>query len=365
MHVRSGWLLGGLGLVLLVGWIGGCESSPAPTPSASAPAAAPEAPPPSLDRFSAQRAWSDLEALEALGPRWAGSEAADRARTYLSNELGKVGLPSETIQTPLEAGDAGLRHLVATLPGASPDLVVLVAPFDSGRYADVSFVGTNDGASGAALLLELGRVLTTRALPYTVRLVFLEGEGATLDGARYAGSAGYAAHLEAAGELEPVRLLVAFNQVCDADLQIARDLQSHRMHREAFFRAARRLGFAAAFPHDLGFESVESSHSAFAARGMRPVVALVDTRFGGTEVPGFYAGTEDDTKLHCAPESLETVGVVALEGLTTIGRRLAKIDRFTQAPLAPLDVAPAVTPPVPAPEPASEDTVIEVPAPTS
>jgi Zn-dependent M28 family amino/carboxypeptidase len=298
-----------------------------------------EEPPP--DVFSAQRAWADLLALEALGPRWAGSEAADRARTLIAERLAEVGLPSETVETAGEAEGPGLRHVVATLPGASTDLVLLVAPFDSGRYADVQFLGTNDGASGAALLIELGRVLTTRALPYTVRLVFLEGEGATLEGERFAGSAAYAAALDASEELDRIRLLVAFNQVCDADLQIARDLQSHRMHREEFFRTARLLGSEAAFPLDLGFESVAASHTAFGKRGVRPVVALADTRFGGTEIPGFYAATADDNHEHCAAESLETVGLVSLEALDAIGRRLAKIDRFTSAPLAPLETAPS------------------------
>jgi hypothetical protein len=309
-----------------------------------------EAPP---DVFSGDRAWTDLVALEALGPRWAGTEAADRARALIGERLGEAGIEFETVETPQGELGPTLRHGVATLPGASPDLILLVASFDSGRYADVQFLGTNDGASGAALLLELGRVLKTRALPYTVRLVFLEGEGATLDGERFSGSRAYAAALEASEELDRVRLLVAFNQVCDADLQIARDLQSHRMHREEFFRAARILGYEHAFP-SLGFESVAASHTAFASRGVRPVVALVDTRFGGTEVPGFYAATADDNREHCAAESLETVGLVSLEALATIGRRLAKIDRFTRAPLAPLEATPEISPPVPTPTAADE-----------
>ena len=83
--------------------------------------------------------------------------------------------------------------------------------------------------------------------------------------------------------------------------------------------------------------------------GVRASVALVDTRYGGDEPPGAYAETAEDVPAHCAPESLESVGIVALEALGTIGRRLEKIDRFARSPLAEVEptvrAAPAEEPP--------------------
>jgi hypothetical protein len=241
--------------------------------------------------------------------------------------------------------EATLRHLSVTLPGASPDRFLLMAPYDSSRFASFEFVGANDGASSAALLLELARVLKARSLPYTTQLVFLDGEGrADGDGEgptreRWYGSAGLAERMREAGELEGIRLLVAFHQVCDADLHIARDLSSHRVHREEFFKAARRLGRPGPFPTDRGFETVDASDDAFRERGVRAVVALSDTHYGGDAAPGAFAESADDTVERCAPESLEAVGVVTLEALATIGRRLAKIDRFTRSPLAEAEAA--------------------------
>src|SRR6185436_13466851 len=89
--------------------------------------------------------------------------------------LSAASLAVETLTTTAEAktfGPLALTHLVATLPGTSPDRVVLIAPYDG-----FSFVGANDGASGAALLLELARTFAGRPLPYTIELVWLEGEG--------------------------------------------------------------------------------------------------------------------------------------------------------------------------------------------
>lgn len=317
-------------------------------------------PTPALDRFSAARAFADLGALVSIGPRVSGTPGAARAREYLRSQLAAVGLEVEEIQSPRPLSDAAeaqgdlpatrppepFRHLSVVLPGASPAQFILAAAYDTSRIAGIEFVGANDGASGAALLLELARVLSQRSLPYTTRLLFLDGEGGAdpIDGApglqRWQGSRSLAAQLDRNGELDAVRLLVVFHQVCDADLRIARDLSSHRMYREEFFRTADRLGHAQAFPRDEGFESVEASHLAFLAHGVRSAVAIADTRYGGDAVPGIFAGTADDTIGRCAPESLETVGSVTLAALQTIGVRLTRIDRFARSPVAevePLD----------------------------
>jgi hypothetical protein len=329
-------------------WLAGCGTSQAPATRAEIlpEEGIPEEPaPPPLDLFSAQRAWADLEAL-TRGPRVSGSEGAARAREHLRAELSLLGLEVAEIETIRQIEglpEVTLRHVATRLPGTSPRVFLLVAPYDSSRFSEFEFIGANDGASGAAVLLELTRVLSTRSLPYTVEVLFLDGEGRAggdADGpaaSRWHGSTGVAEQKREAGDLEHIRVLIAFHQVCDADLHIARDLSSHRMHREEFFKAARRIGRPGAFPTDLGFESPTASHTAFRERGVRAAVVLTDTRYGGTAVPGAYAESAEDTIEHCSPDSLETVGVVTLEALDTIGRRLAKIDQFTSSPLsAPL-----------------------------
>jgi hypothetical protein len=306
------------------------------------------------DGFSSDLAWSELETLAALGPRPIGSEAALAARRHIRDRLEGWGIEVHDVSTTSASEDYGplaLDHLVATLPGRSADRIVLVAPYDSGEYGEFVFEGVNDGASGAALLVELARVLSGRERPYTIDFVWLAGEGrlGRASGAarelRWLGSAGLAEQWAEEGRLRGIRLLAVFNRICDADLRIARDLGSHRAHREEFWRAARRLGRSAAFAPAVQYESFASSHSAFSASGLRRVVAIEDTAFGGDEAPGLYAGKEDRIE-HCAPESLETVGLVTLEAIDTIGKRLAKIDRFARMPTA----EPETEVPAPAPE---------------
>jgi hypothetical protein len=302
-----------------------CGSAPPVNPPLAVRTAeeAPVPAPPPLDVFSAERAWSDLLALT-------GSEPPDVAA--LATALDGLGLEVREVDTPgpdLEPEPPPLRHVIATLAGASPDLFVLVAPYDgAGRHAAPP-LGGDRGSSGAALLVELARVLSTRPFPYTLRFVFLAGERDASGTESWQGSRAVAEQMDESGELARTRVLVAFDAVCGANLRIARDLASQRVYREEFFKAAKRVGRQDVFPPGAAFVQVEASHLAFLDRGLRASVAIVGAGSADPTAPE----PEVAAPPNCVPEGLEAVGLVALEALDTIGRRLEKIDRFARSPL--------------------------------
>jgi glutaminyl-peptide cyclotransferase len=294
--------------------------------------------------FSAERAWRDLQMLTKDGGRPVGSRNNARAREYLREQLEDVGLKVESWDVDYRksgqaspAADAPkipVTNLSAIIPGTrSQDRFLLVAPFDSRHFDDFEFVGANDGASGAAVVLEVARVLAADPLPYATEIVFLDGESpfSAPDGQkgfyREIGSLGLASRLQEQG-IAGVRVLVYLNRVGDADLRIARDLMSHRIYREEFWKAAAALDRTQAFPRDAAFENVGMGHPNFAEIGLRQVVTIEDTAFGGDQPPGLYADTAQDTIERCSPDSLQTVGVVVLGALDAIAGRLGKIDRF-------------------------------------
>lgn len=314
----------------------GCRATPEPRS---------QAPPRPSRAFDSERAWAHLNALTEIGPRVMATEGAERARGYLRSELEKMGL--ETVEQPftveMPRGDDGqvetlrMHNLLAAIPGASGDIVVLVTPYDTREVEDARFVGTNEGASGAAVVLEVVRAIAQDPLPHTVWAVFLEGEAQPASEHeesenRHFGSRAFAQGVRSLDAIRGIRLAVAIERVCDADLRIARDLRSDRRFREEFWRAAERLGLGSAFPRDASFESPVASHLRLSSGGLSPVVALVDTRFGGDGAPGLYAGTEEDNPEHCSQESLATVGEVALEALDRISQRMERIDRFASTP---------------------------------
>jgi hypothetical protein len=350
-------------LIALGASLSGCQNAPANPGDAMPPPIA------ATTDFSGDAAFAHLRALAALGPRVAGTPEAAQARAYLRSELEKLGLGVEERRYAGPPGPDGaaqeLVNLVTVIPGDSPQLFVLVAPYDTRAFDSFRFEGANDGASAPALLLELARVIQVTPLRYTTWIVFLDreappaGDTDAVPEPLLAGSSMLAQELLAGSSRASVRLVVSFQQVGDADLRIARDLRSHRLFREEFWLAAARLGRADAFHPGDRFESPPGSHLSFLSVGLRSVVLITDPSYGGDEPPGAYANSEDDTPARCSPQSLTTVGVVTLEALDRIGERLAKIDRYAKKvaepaapPPAPVEpepevTAPAETPPAP------------------
>lgn len=333
------------GLLTVVGALAlllACAGSPPPPPKAPAP---------DPDAFSGERAYSNLKELVALGPRVAGTEQEVKARALVTKQLEGLGLTVISQTFDFAPGDGKptlhLANTITEVPGASSDLFLLAAPLDTPPGSKgVEVVGANQGASGAAVLLELARVIKLQPLPYSVRFAFLDGEYLS-DANPWLGSQVLVKTLAADGTLAKIRLLVYVDRVGDRDLQVSRDVRSHRVFRERFFRVAARLGHGKAFPEDVPFDDVPGGERAFEAAGFRRFVALMDMRYGGDTIPGPYTGTAKDTLENCSAESLGTVGEVMNAGLRDIAALLQKVDRFSTPPAAP---------PAPAPPPGASDT---------
>lgn len=364
-------------LIAAMGTFGsGCRSSPATAPAArSGTAAGAPAQAVFVGQFSGPRAWKHLEALAAIGPRSVGTPGAAKAREYITSELAALGLEVEPVSREFRFGSEEaptaleLVNLSATIQGNSSDLILLIAPYDSAYHENFRFAGVNDGASGAAVLLELARVLVEKPLPYTTRFFFLDGEAplgrGTEDDPASAllGSRSAAGDLAQERSLSTVRLLLHLNRVSDADLRITRDRFSHRIYRDAFWKAAARLGHREVFPADSAFEAPDSGHRAFLDRGMRRVVTIEDTGFGDGETE-LARYTEDDTLDRSSEQSLAIVGQVVLAGLRDISASLEQIDRFSEAPTIPAQDLPADERHAPAEPPEAEAAPAErLPAP--
>ena len=316
------------------------------------PAPPPAAPEPDPSQFSGERAWEHLERLAEIGPRVAGNPGAEAARSYIRAQLEAIGLEPEPLSFTVsyelpegEAGTADFESVRAVIPGESTDLLVLAAPFDSRHFESFTHVGANNGASGAALLLELARVLSVDPVPYTVWFAFLDpeavhGEDAPPD-QRFLGSRALVNEIQEMGAFSRTRLMIYFNQVADGDLEIARDLRSERVIRRAFQHAAKDLGYQAVFPPDRPFSRPPGGHGAFIGVGFRRVMIVSDDRFGGDEAPGVYWQTEEDTLEQCDPESLAIVGTVTNAGLREVVALLQKVDRFSRKPIPPAEEEPA------------------------
>src|SRR5437870_4772783 len=114
--------------------------------------------------FDGERAFADLKRLVEFGPRPSGSPALERARDLITDELRVTGttVTEDRFIASTPVGPIPMVNLIARIPGSVPSVVILAGHYDTKRMT-MPFVGANDGASNAAFLLEMARVLARRS----------------------------------------------------------------------------------------------------------------------------------------------------------------------------------------------------------
>jgi Zn-dependent M28 family amino/carboxypeptidase len=267
--------------------------------------------------FDSSRAWEHLRQLVALGPRPAGSPAIDQARAYIKAQLAASGVTVAeqvwTDQTP--AGPIRMVNLIATLPGASKNRLIIGGHYDTKRFREFRFVGANDGGSSAAFLIELARVLKNRKNALTIELLFLDGEEAVVEWAgtdNTYGSRHYVATARKDGSLATAKAFVLVDMIGDRNLQLTRETNSTPW-LDGIIRGAantQKLGTYFAGPP----MALEDDHLPFLAAGV-PSVDLIDFDF-----PAWH--TAADTLDAVSARSLQIVGDVLLAALPQIEAKL-------------------------------------------
>jgi glutaminyl-peptide cyclotransferase len=272
---------------------------------------------PVVPRFDSNLAWEHLRRLVTLGPRPAGSAAIENSRKYFKEQLATAGVTvSEQAwedQTPL--GAVHMVNLLATIPGASKDRIVIAGHYDTKRFREFPFVGANDGGSSAAFLLEMARVLKARKNALTVELLFLDGEEAVVEwqgNDHTYGSRHYVETAKRNGSIASLKAMVLVDMIGDRDLRIKRDLNSTGWLTNIIWDAARQQKLTAYFPAES--TQIEDDHLPFMQAGV-PSVDIIDLEFA----PWHTAGDNLDA---VSARSLQIVGDVVLSALPQIEARV-------------------------------------------
>ncbi|MDO8678660.1 MAG: M28 family peptidase [Acidobacteriota bacterium] len=270
--------------------------------------------------FDSSKAWEHLRQQVAIGPRPSGSPGNVKNRDYIKTTLAGFGI--KTVEQPFEAttpiGRIKMVNLVATIPGQRPDRIVLASHFDTKIFHEFRFVGASDGASSTAALLELGRVLKARPqLPFSIELLFLDGEEATGEWQgtdNTYGSRHYVAAASKAGTLKSLRALILLDMIGDRQLNMRREQNSTPWLTDIIWSTAKKLGHGAQFLDER--TPIEDDHIPFLKAGV-PAVDLIDLDY-----PAWH--TADDTLNSVAARSLQIVGDVVVAALPEIEQRLLK-----------------------------------------
>jgi glutaminyl-peptide cyclotransferase len=268
--------------------------------------------------FDSSRAWEHLRQLVAIGPRPAGSPEIEQARKYIKAQLAAAGVSvaeqAWDDETPL--GRTRMVNLVATIPGAKKDRLVISGHYDTKLFRQFRFVGASDGGSSAAFLIELARVLKSRSNPLTIEILFLDGEEAVVEwkGKDHTyGSRHYVEEAEKNGSLATLKANVLVDMIGDRDLRIRRDTNSTRWLTDLVWDAARRQKLDAYFIPET--TQVEDDHLPFLQAGV-PSVDIIDLEYEPWH-------TAQDTLDAVSARSLQIVGDVILAALPAIEARVA------------------------------------------
>ncbi|HEX4913276.1 MAG TPA: M28 family peptidase, partial [Vicinamibacterales bacterium] len=204
-----------------------------------------------------------------------------------------------------------------TIPGRSADRIILASHFDTKLFRDVRFVGASDGASSTAALIELARVLKMRKdLPFTIELLFLDGEEAVIEWAGTDNTYGSRHYVEAArqsGTLKSIRALILLDMIGDRNLTIRRETNSTRWLTDIVWATARKLGHHQFMDEET---TVEDDHLPFLRAGV-PSLDIIDLDY-----PQWH--TPQDTIDAISARSIQIVGDVVVAALPHIESQLLK-----------------------------------------
>jgi Zn-dependent M28 family amino/carboxypeptidase len=216
-----------------------------------------------------------------------------------------------------------MTNLIAKIPGTGSAVVIIAGHYDTKRM-DCQFVGANDGASSAAFLVEMARVLARRKNLLSYWLVFFDGEEAlhrwsATDGLY--GSRHFAQELSRQGITDQVRALILVDMIADARLDIHRESHSTPWVNDIVFSVAQRLGYGQYFMNSP--RAIEDDHVPFLELGV-PAIDIIDLDYGPSNL---YWHTRYDTVNKCNPASLAIVARVVLATVAALETTLSSRPR--------------------------------------
>jgi len=268
------------------------------------------------EEFSGEKAFAHVQRLVDFGPRPAGSDALEKSRAYIEEQLRpqgwKVRRQAFTEDTP--RGKTHFVNLIAQFAKqekATSPAFLLCSHYDTKVFDTIRFIGANDGGSSTGLLLELARVIGQHpTLASKIELVFFDGEEAF---EQFSGTDGLYGSRYFARQLRDSRPKqfrggLLFDMVGDRSLGITLPDDSPADVARDIFAAAEALKLRSYFTY-LGRDLIDD-HAPLNGIGI-PTLDVIDFDY-----PWWH--TADDTIDKISAPSLQIVGSVTLYYLSEI-----------------------------------------------
>jgi glutaminyl-peptide cyclotransferase len=284
--------------------------------------------------FDGKQAYAYLKKICGLGPRPSGSPGMLAQRKLLVEHFKKLGAKVELqrfkVSHPQNGSPVEMVNLLVCFHPESKRRILLCTHFDTLPFPMRDpedprgvFIGANDGASGVAVLMELGNEISKSKVkyPYGIDFLFLDGEEFRFADAdpMFLGSWYFAQDYVKKPPLYRYRWCVLLDMIGDKDLQIYQERNTmvwadSRPLVAQIWNTAARLGvkeFIARPKCD-----VEDDHLLLHNVGRIPSADVIDFDYPVWPDNRFWH-TRDDSLDKCSPLSLAKVGWVIAEWLKT------------------------------------------------
>jgi len=289
--------------------------------------------------FDGERSYGYLKDLCAFGNRMSGSSGMKQQQVLLEKHF--TGLQANVtyqrfkVKDPLSGKRVRMANLIVEWRPEAKERTLLCAHYDTRPLPDREihprirskgiFLGANDGASGVALLMELGHHVAELPLNYGLDFVLFDGEELVyFDGRRdrgtyFLGSEWFSRQYRKHPPKHAYVAGVLLDMVADADLTLYQEensatwKQTRPLVKEIWGTAA-RLGIKEFIPRIK--YNVRDDHFPLNKIAKIPVCDLID--FSYPDYPSNrYWHTTADAPGRCSADSLGKVGTVIVEWLST------------------------------------------------
>src|SRR5437016_6721873 len=135
------------------------------------------------EEISGEKALAHVQRLVDFGPRPSGSEAIEKSRHYIEDQLRRSGwqVKRQAFTDDTPRGKVQFVNLIAQFPdqGNAAPLFLLCSHYDTKTFDSINIEGANDAGSSTGLILELARVMAQHpTMAEQIELVFFDGEEA-------------------------------------------------------------------------------------------------------------------------------------------------------------------------------------------
>ncbi len=274
-------------------------------------------------QFDGEKANSSVVFQTSLGPRVPGSEASSALRDSIKQNLTGWRI----IETTHFVDGMILTNLFATWNYGLGSEVILAAHYDTRDRAErdpnpnltmTPILGANDGASGVAALIELGRIIPSMNLNHEITLFFTDGEDQG-EFPSYLGAKAWSENLSYS-EADKIESFILLDMIGDADLTISKAYPGNDTLWERVEESIEYLGetcenYNSDYYDNSTMVSVGDDHVWAIAKGI-PAIDIIDIKYGPNATAfGGHWHTHNDTADKVSAESLSKIGILVEYGL--------------------------------------------------